>query len=193
MYKIKYYYSSVSKQIFIITLILAIVTRLILFFVGGFYEQFNTFLSILMYIVALLCCIFFFTAYKFFYSEFDEKTVTSYNLLLRQTKEADLSKVEKGLLSKSGISLYYDKTKKPNFFIPFYNFGNISPVGVENFTIMLQNLGVEIEKQYKYLPGYGKSSTLFSYGYIIISIITFINSFQYGILVILILFSSGQQ
>ncbi len=164
MYKIRYYYSSVAKQAFICIIALYLLVRLVLFHVAGFSEFYYPLLSTMLYLAGFGLCFFFFTAYKYFYVDFDDKTATAYNKLLRRQTTIALSDVQKAVFSRTGIQLYTQDMGKPAFYVPIYFFGKLSPVGAENFEIMLRNLKVpEVTKTYKVLPGYGRFATFISY------------------------------
>lgn len=187
MYKIRYYYSSLAKQFFIGSVVLAMLARLILFFVGNFYKDAYVGASVAFYVVVFIACGFFFTAYRFKYFEFDEETLTRHNLLTRTTAAFDLAPVDRALFSHSGISLFYEKDEKPSFFIPFRSFGIVSPVGVENFMNLMKNHGVKVEQDYKILPGYDEKSKWFGRGYGLLTLIILYNTFQYGLIIFLLL------
>lgn len=164
MYKIRYYYTSVAKQGFVIVLALYLLVRLVLFHVAGFSAYYYTGLSTVLYLLGFGLCFLWFTGYRYFYVDFDDKTVTAYNKLLRRETEVDLTAVQKAVFSKTGIRVYTDNLQKPALYIPIYFLGKLSPVGAENFEIMLRNIGVpEVTKTYKALPGYGRFATFISY------------------------------
>lgn len=162
MEKIKYYYSAMSKQVFILVLCLLIVTRFILFVqvmtynINGYAGKINIQATLLLYLVYLFVCVFFFIAYKFFFTIFDENNATYYNKLLRKEISVNLNRVEKAHLTKKGIYLYEEEKDKPAFYLPFFRFGIISPVGVDNFYKILKQKNIKIEKDFTTLPGYGK-------------------------------------
>lgn len=187
MFKIRYYYSSLPKQLFIIVLMMALLVRFTLFFAGGFYKESYVGATVFVYLLALIVCVFFLVGWRFFYSEFNEDTIVYHNLLLKKKTGLELAAVSRALFSKSGISLFYEEEERPRFFVPFHRFGVVSPVGVENFMNLMKNRRVKVEQTYETLPGFGASSKWFSRGYIVLSLLLLINTFQYGILVFLIL------
>lgn len=189
MYKIRYYYSSLSKQFFLCTVLLALLVRFTLFFAGGFYKEAYVAATVLAYFLAVVLCVFFLIAWKFFYYEFDEGSISYINGFTKKKTELDLAPVSRALFSKSGIHLFYEDEETARLVIPLRRFGVISPVGVENFMNLMKNHRVRVEQQYEILPGYGSSSKWFGRGYILLSILILINSFQYGVLVFLLLTS----
>lgn len=162
MEKIKYYYSAMSKQVFILILSLLIVTRFILFVqimtynINDYAGKINIQATLILYLVYLCICAFFFIAYKFFFTMFDENNATYYNKLLRKEVTINLNNVERAHLAKKGIYLYEDSKDKPAFYLPFFRFGLISPVGVDNFYKVLKQKNIQIEKDFTILPGHGK-------------------------------------
>lgn len=186
MYKIRYYYSSLSKQVFIIFVTLNILLRFAVFFAGGFYKDAYVIPSVALYFLALALCAFFFTAWKYFYFEFDEASIVSHNMLTKKETELELSSVERALFSKSGISLFCEGEEAPQFNIPLRRFGVISPVGVENFMNLMKNNAVTVEQQYDTLPGCGPSSKWVGRIYILLTIPVLINTFWFGLLLLLI-------
>ena len=187
MYKIRYYYSSLSKQFFLIILIWTLLVRFTLFFVGGFYKDAYVGATVAVYALALALCVFFFIGWKLFYFEFDETSLTGYNLLTKKKTELDLRPVQRALFSKSGISLFYEGDGVPRYFIPFRRFGIISPVGVENFMNLMKNRHVHVEQEYQVLPGYGKRAVWLGRCYTLLAILIGISSIQSAFLVFLIL------
>ncbi len=162
MEKIKYYYSSMSKQVFLIILGLLFIIRFILFLqvmkynINSYADDFNIGATLILYLVYLSICVFFFTAYKFFYSVFDEDKITYHNKLLKKENTAYLGKIKRAHLTKRGILLYEGEDEKPCFYLPFFRFGIISPIGVDNLYRLLKKKEIKIEKDFVILPGQGR-------------------------------------
>lgn len=162
MEKIKYYYSAMSKQVFILIMISLIVTRFILFVqimkynINDYAGNFNIGATLILYLLYLFICVFFFIVYKFFFTIFDENSVTYCNKLLRKEKTINLNLVEKAHLTKRGIYLYEKNKEKASFYLPFFRGGVISPVGVDNFYKLLKTKNIQIQKDFATLPGQGK-------------------------------------
>lgn len=164
MYKIKYYYSSLSKQAFFIIFIAYTIARIGIFYVGGFSEYYYPLLSTLMYLALIGVSIFLLNAFKYYYVEFTETDVTIHKCLLKKTTSIKISDLKKAEFTRLGIKLYSDDLNKASIIIPIYFFGKMSPVGCENFEIMLKNMKVpEVIKTYTVLPGYGRISTFIGY------------------------------
>ncbi len=162
MNKIAYYYTSMSKQVFIILTTLFFLSRLAVFTaaialnISGYAQQYNWSATFVLYLLYFAVCAFFFAGYKMFYTTYDDVLVTYHNRILRKSKSVDLTNVRKALLNKKGIYLYQDASETPSLFIPFWRLGYISPVGVNNFYMLLLDKGLEIKKTFTVLPGTGK-------------------------------------
>lgn len=189
MYKIRYYYSSLSKQVFIITVLLTVIVRFVLFFLGGFYKDSYLIASVVVYLLAMALCVFFTFAWRFFYAEFDEKIIIWHNRLLKRETSMPLATVRQADFTKKGILLYDQPEALPRLTIPFYRLGVVSPVGVENFQKLLKALDVPIRQDYDVLPGFGPSAAWFSRGYFILTLLVLFNMLKYLLVVILILAS----
>lgn len=172
MKRIRYYYSAMSKQVFLIILFLFILARMTIFFQVVFYnindyaKLYNVKASIFLYAIYIVLCLFFFYAYKGFYVEYDEHKVIYYNRIIQKRYFVDLDMVSNAVLNKNGIYLYYssDDITKNSFamFIPFSRFGVISPVGVDDFYKLLKQKNIVIEKSFVELPVFGKSKNWIS-------------------------------
>lgn len=194
MRTIRYYYSSMAKQFFLLILIASMLVRMALMFVvttkniGGYGEAYNVGASMVLYLAFIAGCIFLFVAYRFFHTEFTEHEVTNVNRLLRKRHTINLNEITYADFDKGGILLYKEKgTKKPDFLIKFYKFGVASPVGIESFEKLCQYKGIEYDKHYTYLPGQGKFSKLCSIGYIVLIVCLGINALQYLMIVLAVL------
>ncbi|MDR0764085.1 MAG: hypothetical protein LBE65_00625 [Synergistaceae bacterium] len=191
MFRIRYYYSSLAKQFFLVTLIITLLLRLVLFFAGSFYRYAFVGATVALYAFAVAACCFFLIAWKFFYTEFDENTVIWRDRIIGKEIRLDTAQITRAVFSKSGIFLYCRKSAKPCLRIPFRRFGVVSPVGVENFTNLMKNRKVPVELEYRTLPGYGPLSVWFGRIYTALSVLMIINSSRYAILIFLFLKSAG--
>ncbi len=166
MKKIQYYYTSMSKQVFLILVALllvarfVIITEVMIYNINGYADNFNYTATIVLYIIYFVVCAFFFIGYKLFYVMYDETQAVYHNIILSKKKSVDLTAVNKAVLSKKGCYLYYPEEEKHCFFIPFWRLGFVSPVGVDGFYKMLKEKNVLIEKNFKVLPGMGKTGKL---------------------------------
>ncbi len=162
MEKIKYYYSSMSKQVFLILVALFILLRFILlvqvvtYDINDYGNMFNMGATFFLYLFYVSICGFFFMAYKLFITEFNGSEVIYTNKILRRKRTVTLDKIHRAHLKKRGIALYEFGQDKPCFYLPFFRFGIISPVGVDNFYKVLKQNNVEIQKDFDVLPGHGK-------------------------------------
>ncbi len=191
MRKIIYLYSSLTRQILIITLGLLFFARLILFIEGSIFnlkefQIFNLPASIGLMIILIALCIFLFFGQKFFYAEFTEHKLVFHNLITRKSKTFDLNKVVFAKFTGTGIKLYYNKDKKPVFKIPFYRFGIVSPIGIESFEKLMKYKNVDITKTYTVLPCYSRGFKFINIAYIALIVGLGINAFQIIVLDILI-------
>lgn len=188
MYNIKYYYSSLSKQLFLIIFILYTLARIGIFYVGGFSQYYYPLTSTLMYAGIIAFCLFLLNAYKLYYVEFDEKVIVVHNKLFRKNKRIEITAIQKADFTKAGIKLYTNDLSKIDTFIPIYFFGKMSPVGCENFEIMLKNMKVkEVNKTYKVLPGFGHISRIISYVFLFSCVTFLVNTIQLVELIYLIM------
>ena len=194
MRAIRYYYSSMSKQFFLLMLIASMLVRMALMFVvtnrdiGGYGEAYNVTASMIMYIAFIAGCAFLFIAYRFFHTEFTENEVTNVNRIFRRRKSISLDEITYVNFDKGGILLYREKgTRKPDFLIKFYKFGVASPVGIESFEKLCQYKNIPYDKNYTWLPGQSKFSKLFGIGYIVLIICLGINALQYLMIVLAVL------
>lgn len=164
MYNIKYYYSSLSKQAFLIIFIAYNIARIGIFHTAGFSEYYYPVLSTLMFLAIIAFSIFLLNAYKYYYVEFDETTVTIHNRLINKNISYSIADIQKAQFTKLGIKIYTSDVNKCDSIIPNYFFGKMSPVGCENLEIMFKNMHVkEVTKTYKVLPGFGRISIVIGY------------------------------
>ncbi len=194
MRTIRYYYSSMAKQFFLMILVVSMLVRMALMFVvttkniGGYGDAYNVGASMVMYLAFIAGCAFLFIAYRFFHTEFTEHEVTNVNRLLRKRTSISLDEITYANFDKGGILLYREKgSKKADFLIKFYKFGVASPVGVESFEKLCQYKGIEYDKNFTYLPGQGKFAKLCSIGYVALIICLGINALQYLMVVLAVL------
>lgn len=168
MKKIRYYYSSMSKQVFLILLSLFIITRFIIFTeviiydINNYSAMFNIGQTIILYLFYLFICAFFFFGFNFFYTTYNENQVIYINKILRKDYFVDLSRIDRALLNKHGIYLYYLGEDKHCLFIPFFRLGVISPVGIDEFYKLLKSKNIQIEKTFTVLPSSKKSNKIVS-------------------------------
>ncbi|MBR5489605.1 MAG: hypothetical protein IKV72_07855 [Firmicutes bacterium] len=194
MRTIRYYYSSMAKQFFLMILAVSMLVRMALMFVvtskdiGGYGDAYNVGASMVLYIAFIAGCAFFFIAYRFFHTEFTEHEVTNVNRILKRRKTISLDEITYANFDRGGILLYREKgSRKPDFVIKFYKFGVASPVGIESFEKLCQYKGIAYDKNYNWLPGQSRFSKLCSIGYIALIICLGINALQYLMVVLAVL------
>lgn len=163
MKKIRYYYSSMSKQVFLILSMLFVLARFVLFLeviffdINGYAGQYNIFASVLLYLVYFLPLLFFSTGYRFFYTLYDEDKVTYCNRLLKKETSLSFASVEKAILDRKGIHLFCKGRSESDLSIPFFRFGVISPAGADDFYKLLKQKNIPLEKKFTILPGHEPS------------------------------------
>ncbi len=178
MEKIKYYYTSMSKQVFLITLALLLIARSIVFIeviffnINNYPTTYNLSVALFIHFVYLLITIFFFFGHKYFIAEYDENNIVYTNKILRRKNKVELKDIQKAVLGKRGISLYTSPQKKPCFFLPFFRLGVVSPVGVDGFYKILKSKDILLEKKFTILPGHGKYKKIFSVLYSCLALFT---------------------
>lgn len=178
MKKIQYYYSAMSKQVFLIILCLFFAARFTIFFqvvkynISGYADDFNIAGTLILYVIYILFCIFFFFGYKFCFTLYNEEEAIYHNKLLKKQYHVDLNKIDRAVLTKRGICLYYPESRRKCFYIPFWRLGKISPVGVDDFYNLLKSKDIHIEKQFVTLPGFGKSKGITSLIYSCLALFT---------------------
>lgn len=185
MRTIRYYYSSMSKQVFLVIFSLCMLARIIVFAevqflnIDGYADQYNLFASMFLYAVIILGAIFFLIGFRFFHTEFTEEEVTNVNKIFNKRTTIKLSEVDHAVFTKKGINLYkaVNNGKKGDFVIKFRKFGVASPVGVESFEKLLQYKEIPFTKEYDQFPGLHKSKIIMI-GYIILCLSLLVNSSQ---------------
>lgn len=193
MEKIKYYYSTMSKQVFLILLILFIVLRFMLMMqvvandINGYAEKINLGATLMLYAIYFGICIFFLTAYKGFYVTFDEHSLTYHNRLLRTNRTIVFDGITRAHLGKRGIRLYRDGQEKADFYLPFFRFGVISLGGMDRFYKMLKNKPIAIQKDFLALPGHGKGRKWISLLYTCLALLALASVTQTLALIVAIL------
>lgn len=178
MKKIRYYYSSMSKQVFLILLSLFVITRfivfteVILFDINDYSSMYNIGATMILYLCYLSICTFFFFGFKFFVTTYNDNQAIYHNKLFRQSITVDLTHIGRAVFNNRGIYLYCIGNIDHCFFIPFFRFGIISPVGVNDFYKLLKTKNIQIEKTFETLPGTGKSQKISSMIYSGLALLT---------------------
>lgn len=193
MREIRYFYTSLSKQLFLVSLMVFALSRILLFteikvFHIGDYDQYYSTLSfLLLFTACLIVCAFFLTAYGFYFTDFTEHTLTYHNKMLGRQVDIDMDKVRFVKFTKMGIQLYYNKIEKPELTIPFYRFGIVSKNGVESFTKLLVYKNIDYVNDNEALPGYGFAFKVIRTVYALLCILVTIDALKYLLLVFMIM------
>ncbi len=187
MYKIPYTYTNKSKIIFYLMLLAYFVLRLILMVQIKAYhlDGYEVFLlpTILYYLIIFIVLTAVFFGYKFFFTTYDETTITYHNILRKRATSISLTEVQYAVFSKNGVHLYKtaapDADAKPDLTIPFFRLGIIDAVPINHFfERLLARDTIRVEKQFKILPGYSKAWTLLSLFYAFLTFCILIISMQ---------------
>ena len=198
MYKIPYTYTNKSKIIFYLMLLAFFILRLVLMVQIKTYnlEGYEVFLlpTILYYLIIFVVLTGIFFGYKFFFTTYDEKTITYHNILLKRSASIQIDEIKYARFSKNGVHLYRKEhpvsTDQPDFTIPFFRLGIIAAVPINNFfERLIERKTIRIEKQFKVLPGYSKAWTLLAVLYAFLTFCILIISMQ-PLYTIIILFQT---
>ena len=162
---ISYRYTNTFKQFFLIVCMFyfllqaAVVAGVVIFDVPGY--EVNVFGGILLYSAIFALLLFFFLGYKFCYTLYDDETVIYYNKLLKRERSIDLSTVNKIVLSKKGVNFFANgDSENSAMYIPFFRGGIIEAIEIDRFfRAMKEREGIEVIKEFRILPGYGKAFT----------------------------------
>lgn len=187
MYKIPYTYTNKSKIVFYLMILAYFILRLILMTQIKAYnlEGYEVFLlpTILYYLTIFIVLTAIFFGYKFFFTTYNEETITYHNILLKRATSIQLDDVRYAVFSKSGVRLYKTDSPapsdKPDFTIPFFRLGIIDAVPINNFfERLIDRNTIRVEKQFKVLPGYSKAWTILALVYAFLTFCILIISMQ---------------
>ena len=164
--RITYNYPTIVRQIMYLTIFFyallhyGVMAEIMIFKVEGYYENVRPLMTLLIYLVVFAVIIGLFFGYKFCYSEYDAKTQTYHNRLLRKEKTLDLTQVRFAIFDRFGVKFYNTTTvdsdkDTPIFRIPFYRLGFVNAVEIDRLYRFLAARGdVGVVKTYKTLIGY---------------------------------------
>ncbi len=201
MNKIKYRYTNIAKQVFIIMCFIYVVLRFIIiiqiavFKIKGYYDTLNIPLTIILYLVLLCFIAFVFLGYKLFYSTYDDNRFSYHNRLLKKDKTIEFDKVKTIIFDTFGIYFYdhdtTERTKKDaTLFMPFFRNGVIEALQVDKFFRVMRERGdIRVIKKFRILPGYSKKWTWVAVLYVLLCIFIFIN-FTTPLTLIIVLFQN---
>lgn len=201
MKKIQYHYTNIAKQVFFIVCFIyvalnfTVMMEIAIFKLDKYYEAMNVPITIILYVSILIFLIVLFISYKFCYSVYDEHHITYYNRLLKGQRELYYSQARVAVFSTMGVKFYSSDeaaqaNKKPLFFLPFFRFGKIEPIHINNFYKLLKgNETIKVIKKFKVLPGYSKKWTFVTILYGILAVVFFMNCAT-PITVIILLFQN---
>ena len=181
LHKIPYTYTNKSKQVFYLMIVALLILRLIL--MGEIYffdlKGYDVYLlpTVLYYLVLFIIVTGIFFGYKFFFTLYDEEKIVYCNLLLKKSSSIDFSEIAFARFGRRGIALYRSPSpgekNKPDLFIPFFRFGIIQAIPVNAFFETLiekrKTQDLQIEKEFKVLPGYTRIWNLVSLVYAFLS------------------------
>ena len=187
MYKIPYTYTNKSKTVFYLMISAYFILRLILMVQIKVYnlEGYEVFLlpTILYYLTIFIVLTAIFFGYKFFFTTYNEETITYHNILLKRAASIQLDDVRYAIFGKNSVRLYKTNSPapsdKPDFTIPFFRLGIIDAVPINNFfERLISRNTIRVEKQFKILPGYSKSWTILALVYAFLTFCILIISMQ---------------
>lgn len=200
MNKIQYHYSHITKQLFVLTLLLytllrfLIMAEIMIYKIDGYYEATNIPLTLLLYffIFALLLCLL--CSYKFCYSTYDVHSLTYRNKLTRKEKTLEFSQVRMALFDTMGVKFYTSEhgstEDKPDFFLPFFRGGIIQAVQIDKlYKKMKADENIRVQKTFRVLAGYTKKWKALAVVYGFLAVITFMTCAT-PLTVVIVLFQS---
>ena len=143
-----------------------VVAGVVIFKVPGY--EVNILGGLLLYGAIFAVLISFFLGYKFCYTLYDDDTVIYYNKLLKRERSIELSTVNKVVLGKRGVNFYANgDLENSAMFIPFFRGGIIEAIEIDKFyRTMKEREGIDVVKEFKVLPGYGKGFTALKVVYV---------------------------
>ena len=187
MKKIQYHFTNIPKQVFLFTCFIfvalnfTVMMEIAIFKLPGYYEAMNLPAVLVLYISLFVILITIFFSYKFCYSIYDENHIIYHNKLLRRSKEFNLSNAKVAVFDTFGVGFYNSEEdigskNKRLFFLPFFRFGLIEPIQINNFYKMLRaNDDIKVIKKFKVLPGYTKKWTVITILYGFLAVLFFMN------------------
>lgn len=172
---ISYRYTNTFKQFFLIVCMLyfllcaTVIAEVVIFNVPGYEVNIIGGLFLYTAIFALLLVIF--LGYKFCYTLYDDETIIYYNKLLKRERSIDIASINKVVLGKKGVNIYANgDLENTALYIPFFRGGIIEAIEIDKFyRKMKETKGIEVIKEFKVLPGYGKGFTALKVGYVFIT------------------------
>lgn len=181
MRTIHYIYSSLSRQVLFVSLILLALSRILLLGLASHYkmEEFSIFnlpASIFLLFILILLSLFLLFAYRFFRFRFNEHTITYENDLLRKKRDFSLDSISCALFTNRCIKLYEEDKEKPLLKIPFFKFGIVIPFGIESFEKLLQFKQIPYDKKKFILPCQTRGIKLIRTAYWLLSMAFILNA-----------------
>ena len=175
---ISYRYTNTFKQFLLIVCMLyfilcaVVIAEVTIFNVPG-YEMgtLGVAANLLFYMVIFAVLILFFIGYKFCYTLYDDETIIYYNKLLRRERSIDIASINKVVLNKKGVNIYANgDLDNSAFYIPFFRGGIIEAIEIDMFYRKMKEIeGIEVVKEFKVLPGYGKGFTALKVAYVFLT------------------------
>ena len=172
---ISYRYTNTFKQFFLIVCMLyfllcaAVIAEVVIFNVPGY--EVNVIGGLFLYTAIFALLLVIFLGYKFCYTLYDDETIIYYNKLLKRERSIDIASINKVVLGKKGVNIYANgDLENSAFYIPFFRGGIIEAIEIDKFyRKMKETEGIEVVKEFKVLPGYGKGFTALKVGYVFIT------------------------
>ena len=194
MNRISYQYTNVYKQIFLILymfyllLCASVIAEIVIFDIPGY--EIKVLNGLLIYSMLMITIFFIFRGYKFFYTTYNGEKITYHNILLRRSRSIDIDSVRKIIFYKKGVKFYTTDFKNSSLYIPFYRGGIIDAIEIDKFykTVKTKN-NIEVIKEFRILPGYGKLATILKVIYIFLTVYAFLSCIK-PLVTIIVLFQN---
>ena len=172
---ISYRYTNTFKQFLLIVCMLyfilcaTVIAEVVIFNVPGY--EVNVVGGFLLYGVIFALLVLLFIGYKFCYTLYDDETIIYYNKLLKRERSIDIASINKVVLGKKGVNIYTkDDLENSAFYIPFFRGGIVEAIEIDKFyRKMKETEGIEVVKEFKVLPGYGKGFTALKVAYVFLT------------------------
>ena len=172
---ISYRYTNTFKQLLLIVCMLyfilcaTVIAEVVIFNVPGY--EVNVIGGLLLYAAIFAVLLLLFLGYKFCYTLYDDETIIYYNKLLKKERSINIASINKVVLGKRGVNIYANgDLENSALYIPFFRGGIIEAIEIDKFyRKMKETEGIEVVKEFKVLPGYGKGFTALKVAYVFLT------------------------
>lgn len=172
---ISYRYTNTFKQFLLIVCMLyfllcaTVIAEVVIFDVPDY--EVNVVGGLLLYAAIFAGLLLLFLGYKFCYTLYDDETIIYYNKLLKKERSINIASINKVVLGKRGVNIFANgDLENSAFFIPFFRGGIVEAIEIDKFyRKMKETEGIEVIKEFKVLPGYGKGFTALKVAYVFLT------------------------